>query len=112
MVILKKSLNYVKQGNYLRAEKGFRKLLEPSVRSQHLSDFLTACLNNLSEALNGQGKYAEAAEIAQESLEICRSKLGANHFLTLDAMELLARSYSQTRKINEAYELLKYDSEW
>ena len=106
LVILIKSKNYIKQGNYFRAEKGCRKLLEPSMRSQHLSDFLTACLNNLSEALNNQGKYTEAAKIAKESLDICRSKLGVNHPITLESMELLARSYAQTAKIEEAYELL------
>ena len=65
-ILLNQAKTYFKQGNYLRAEKGFRKLLEPSVRSQLPPVILVECLNCLSIAINNQGKYSEAVKIAQD----------------------------------------------
>jgi hypothetical protein len=62
-------------------------------------------LNLISCALNNQGKHTEAAEIAQESLDISRSKLGANHPHTLLSMSALVTCYTHLRKFNDAYEL-------
>ena len=104
--IFVKAQNYLKTGNCHRAEKCYRKLLEPSIRLQHPHAFLVGCLTNLSIALHNQGKHDEASEIAQESLVFGRSKLGANHPQTLDAMDILAKSYTNLKKFNQAYELL------
>jgi len=101
-----KAKNYLDQDNYLRADKILRKLLEPSIRSQHTHDFLVGCLRYLSYSLINQEKYTEAFEIAQECLDISRSKLGANHPLTLESMNRLAASYIALRQFNQAYELL------
>ena len=106
MIILNKAKNYSDQGNYHRSEKYLRKLLEPSIRAQHSSDFLFGCLRYLSITLNNQGKHLEAFEIAQESLDMCRSSLGDNHLRTLQSMNSLASSYIKHRKFNQAYELL------
>ena len=105
-ILFNQAQNYLKQGNHHRAEKSFRKLLEPSLRSKHTYHFLAECFINLSIVLHNQGKYSEAVEIAQESLNMCRSKLGANHHFTLQSMDSLATSYTILRQFNEAYELL------
>jgi tetratricopeptide (TPR) repeat protein len=105
-IFLNQANNYAKQGNYHRAEKRFRKLLEPSLRSKHTSHFLAEVFINLSIVLQNQGKYSEAIEIAQEYLDISLSKLGASHPYTLQSMDSLAKSYINLRKFNKAYELL------
>ena len=106
MVILNKALNYAIQGNYHRAEKSCRKLLEPAVRSRHAYNFQAKCLVNLSQALYNQGKFAEAVEIARESLDICRSSLSSSDPETLQTMETLAASYTNLRRFDRAYKLL------
>ena len=85
-IIFTKAKNYLDQGNYHRAEKNFRKLLEPCMRLQH--DFQIGCLSYLSIALYNQGKHAETSEIARECLDLCRSKLGANDPQTLHTMNI------------------------
>ena len=47
-ILLIQAQNYLKQGNHHRAEKSFRKLLEPSLRSKHTYHFLAECFINLS----------------------------------------------------------------
>ena len=95
---------YFEQGNDFRAEKCFRKLLESSARIEYPHGVLVVSLNFLSCALNNQGKHTEAAEIAQESLDISRLKL-SNHPHTLLSMSALATCYTHLRKFNDAYEL-------
>jgi len=105
LILFRKSKSYLEQGNYVRAEKGLRKLLEPSVRSQLPSVIIVEGLNFLSLSLHNQGKYTEAIEIAEECLKTSRLKLGSNHSCTLNSMNTLSKSYIQLRKFNDAYEL-------
>ena len=105
LILFRKSQSYLEQGNYLRAEKGFRKLLEPSVRSQLPTVILVEGLNFLSLTLHNQYKYTEAIEIGEECLKTCRLKLGSNHTCTLHSMNTLSKSYIQLKKFNQAYEL-------
>jgi len=106
MVILNTALNYAILGNYHRAEKSCLKLLEPAVRSRHAYNFQAKCLVNLSQALYNQGKFAEAVEIALESLDICRSSLSSSDPETLQTMETLAASYTKLMRFDQAYKLL------
>ena len=101
-----KGQNYFEQGNHHRAEKIFRKLLEPSLRLQYPHFFIVECLYNLSLTLNYKGKYIEAAELSQESLDICRSKLGSNDPYTIHTMDILATSCIKLKQFNQAHELL------
>jgi len=97
--IFVKAQNYLKSGNCHRAEKCYRKLLEPTKRLQHPHTFLVGCLTNLSIALQNQGKHEAATEIAQESVDICRSNLRANHPQTLDAVEYFGKILYKFKEI-------------
>ena len=104
--IFNKAKKYIDQGYEHRAEKSLRKLLETSKRLQHTHYFLVGCLNLLSAVLINQRKFVEASEIAQESLELCRSHLFDWHPETLTAMNNLAITYVRLKQFDEAHILL------
>lgn len=61
-----------------------------------------ASINNLAQALNGQGRYTEAEEMHRETLKLYKEALGKKHPHTLMSMNNLALALSNQGEYVEA----------
>lgn len=75
-VLLNSCQNYFEQGNYIKGEKAYRKLIGKIKENESLSNdqpFMISCLDGFACLLSRQGKYKEAIVIIEEC--ITKSKL-------------------------------------
>jgi len=62
-------------------------------------------MKNLTDVLDSQGRYEEAAQMHQQTLELNDKVLGREHPLTLDSMNALSLVLNSQGKYKESGQL-------
>jgi tetratricopeptide (TPR) repeat protein len=92
-------------GRYKAAEWAYERVLRLRLEDEKIGkehpDTLTS-MNNLAQALSGQGKYAEAEVMHRETLALSEEVLEKEHPDTLGRMNNLAQALSDQGKYTEA----------
>jgi nephrocystin-3 len=103
-----KGLFFLNQGNFLEAEKIFRKGLEEleSIVGRHHPDALDA-INNLGKSLLSQGHHLQAELLYREALEARLKFFGENHPKSISSLIGCSLAVAALHKNSEAKHLME-----
>jgi serine/threonine protein kinase len=94
------------RGDYAAAEGLFREQLAIYAKSSNTHTLTGSAWNNLSYALRGQGRLAEAEEAARKALPLIRARRGEHHPDTASVMVNVGRFELEHGRLAEAEALL------